>query len=98
MKHNFGKVIAIILILVTGSWFLLGNQANRTTEENIKAPTPLVINTKDTLPVEKNDIGVITVIDENQQMVFQYRGAFHSWEAADRNTYVVLELHNDVLQ
>lgn len=98
MKHKFGKVIVIILLLVVVSWFLLGNQTNRTTEENIKAPTPLIINTKDTPPVEKNDIGVITVIDESQQVVFQYRGAYHSWEAADGNTYVVLELHNDVLQ
>lgn len=103
-KRKKKQIFAVILIIVLFIWFgfgLLGylpKSPSAQSETVTKEPTPLVINTKEKTPVEKNEVGVITVIDDRQQMIFQYRGVYHSWEAVDGNAYVVLELRDDVLQ
>jgi hypothetical protein len=56
-------------------------------------PTPLIIHTE-----ESSDIGIVTVLDENGNCLYQYRGAVDIWMAGDGNTYINIQQNNQVLQ
>lgn len=82
------RIFAVLL----GTLCLTGCATSESEEDHPDA-TPLIVNTE-----ESSDIGVVTVLDENGNCLYQYRGAVDIWMAGDGNTYVNIQQNNQVLQ
>lgn len=67
--------------------------ATSESEEDHPDATPLIVNTE-----ENSDIGVVTVLDEQGNCLYQYRGVVDIWLAGDGNTYINIQQNNQVLQ
>lgn len=86
------KKMKRIFVVFLGALYLTGCAASEP-EGNYPDPTPLIINTE-----ESSDIGVVTVLDEQGNCLYQYRGAVDIWLAGDGNTYINIQQNNQVLQ
>lgn len=89
MHRAFAGLLAAVIVMCAA---IAGKAILEKRSEKAEAE-PLVINT-----VEQKNDGLLTVIRDSGETVFQYEGTFDVWIGADGKTYAMLYLEEEVLQ
>ena len=95
-KNNMHKIFAWLLaMIVVMCTAVIGKTALEkiNNEADVKEAEPLTVNT-----VYQKNNGLITVIRDNGDTVFQYEGDLDIWKGADGKAYGIIYLHEEVLQ
>ena len=95
-KNNMHRIFAGLLVMIVIVCAVIIGWAAAEPEQTKTAETeaePLVINT-----VQSGDDMLLTVIRDNGDTVFQYEGDLNIWKGADGKAYVIIYLHEEVLQ
>lgn len=94
MKNNMRKIFAWILaMIVVMCTAVIGKTAIESMDSRTdrKEAEPLTVNT-----VYQKNNGLLTVIRDNGDTVFQYEGDFDVWLGADGKTYAMIYLDEGV--
>lgn len=93
MHKIFAGLLAAVAVMCAAALGKVALEQEQTETESDTEAEPLVINT-----VEQKNDGLLTVIRDNGETVFQYEGTFDVWIGADGKTYAMLYLEEEVLQ
>lgn len=90
MRKIFSWILAMIIVMCTA---VIGKTAIESMDSRAdrKEAEPLTVST-----VYQKNNGLITVIRDNGDMVFQYEGDFDIWLGADGKTYAMIYLDEQV--
>lgn len=90
MRKIFSWILAMIIVMCTA---VIGKTAIESMDSRMdrKEAEPLTIST-----VYQKNNGLLTVIRDNGDMVFQYEGDFDVWLGADGKTYAMIYLDEGV--
>ena len=92
-RNNIRKIFAGLLAAVIVMCAAIAGKAILEKGSEKAEAEPLVINT-----VEQRNDGLLTVIRDSGETVFQYEGTFDVWLGADGKTYAVIYLDEGVQQ
>lgn len=92
-RNNIHKIFAGLLAAVIVMCAAIAGKAILEKGSEKAEAEPLVINT-----VEQRNDGLLTVIRDSGETVFQYEGTFDVWLGADGKTYAVIYLDEGVQQ
>lgn len=90
MRNIFSWILAMIIVMCTA---VIGKTAIESMDSRAdrKEAEPLTVNT-----VYQKNNGLLTVIRDNGDTVFQYEGDFDVWLGADGKTYAMIYLDEEV--
>lgn len=90
MRKIFSWILAMIIVMCTA---VIGKTAIESMDSRAdrKEAEPLTVNT-----VYQKNNGLLTVIRDNGDTVFQYEGDFDIWLGADGKTYAMIYLDEEV--
>ena len=92
-RNNIHKIFAGLLAAVIVMCAAIAGKAILEKGSEKAEAEPLVINT-----VEQRNDGLLTVIRDSGETVFQYEGNVELWKGADGKAYGIIYLDEEVLQ